>query len=189
MIEKENNKPSPSLDHLSHKHVSQRAMKLFETLIDVDPHASRVIRYLRLSDYAVWLGATGALPAALYPLVRDQLASDSQLHAKMADPAELKMRPPLYLGSVLSFIEGFLMAYQCSSGLWKFFQIWFLFLMLPIARFWDWSESAWIQSRLWWAQPTCYGRQTLWRKLSVWVRAKHHIPQFAVFSVQILYCH
>ena len=49
--------------------------------------------------------------------IRDQLASDSQLHAEMADPAELKMRPPLYLGSVLSFIEGFLMAYQCSSGL------------------------------------------------------------------------
>ena len=114
------------------------------------------------------------------------------LHAEMADLAELKMRPPLYLGSVFSFIEGFLLAYQCSSGLWKFFQILFLFLMLPIARFWGWSESAWIQSRLWWAQPTCYRRQTLWQKLSVWVCAKHHIPQFAVFSVQILYvscCH
>ena len=35
-------------------------------LIDADPHAGRVIRYFRLSDYAVWTAATGAFPAALY---------------------------------------------------------------------------------------------------------------------------
>lgn len=35
-------------------------------LIDADPYAGRVIRYLRPSDYAVWAGATGAFPAALY---------------------------------------------------------------------------------------------------------------------------
>jgi hypothetical protein len=43
--------------------------KVVETpypLIDADPHASRVISYFRPSDYAVWLGATGAFPAALY---------------------------------------------------------------------------------------------------------------------------
>ena len=43
--------------------------KVIETpypLIDADPHASRVIRYLRPSDYAIWLGATGAFPTALY---------------------------------------------------------------------------------------------------------------------------
>ena len=42
--------------------------KVIETpypLIDADPHASRVIRYFRPSDYAVWAGATGAFPAAL----------------------------------------------------------------------------------------------------------------------------
>ena len=43
--------------------------KVVETpypLIDIDPHASRVMRYMRPSDYAVWAGATAAFPAALY---------------------------------------------------------------------------------------------------------------------------
>lgn len=35
-------------------------------LIDADPHASRVIRYMRPSDLGVWAAATGAFPAALY---------------------------------------------------------------------------------------------------------------------------
>jgi hypothetical protein len=35
-------------------------------LIDADPHFSRVIRYMRPSDYAVWAGATAAFPSALY---------------------------------------------------------------------------------------------------------------------------
>lgn len=43
--------------------------KVVETpfpLIDADPHASRVIRFMRPSDYAVWAGATGAAPTALF---------------------------------------------------------------------------------------------------------------------------
>jgi hypothetical protein len=43
--------------------------KVVETpfpLIDADPHASRVIGYLRPSDYVAWAGATAAFPAALY---------------------------------------------------------------------------------------------------------------------------
>ena len=43
--------------------------KVVETpypLIDADPHASRVIRYMRPSDLAVWAGATGAFPGLLY---------------------------------------------------------------------------------------------------------------------------
>lgn len=35
-------------------------------LIDADPHASRVLRYMRTSDLSVWAAATGAFPAALY---------------------------------------------------------------------------------------------------------------------------
>lgn len=35
-------------------------------LIDADPYAGRVLRYMRPSDYVVWAGATGAFPAALY---------------------------------------------------------------------------------------------------------------------------
>lgn len=37
-------------------------------LIDADPHASRVVRYFRPSDYAFWAGTTAAFPAALYGL-------------------------------------------------------------------------------------------------------------------------
>lgn len=43
--------------------------KVVETpypLIDADPHFNRVVRYMRLSDYAVWAGATAAFPSALY---------------------------------------------------------------------------------------------------------------------------
>jgi hypothetical protein len=35
-------------------------------LIDADPHFSRVVRYMRPSDYAVWASATAAFPSALY---------------------------------------------------------------------------------------------------------------------------
>lgn len=37
-------------------------------LIDADPHATRVVRYFRPSDYAFWAGTTAAFPAALYGL-------------------------------------------------------------------------------------------------------------------------
>lgn len=35
-------------------------------LIDTDPHAGRVIRYMRPSDYGLWAGATVAGPGLLY---------------------------------------------------------------------------------------------------------------------------
>ena len=35
-------------------------------LIDADPHAFRVVSYMRPSDYAVWGGATAAAPATMY---------------------------------------------------------------------------------------------------------------------------
>lgn len=34
-------------------------------LIDSDPHAARVVRYMRPSDYAVWAGGAAAAPALL----------------------------------------------------------------------------------------------------------------------------
>ncbi|KAG8898952.1 hypothetical protein FRB99_007027, partial [Tulasnella sp. 403] len=39
-------------------------------LIDSDPHASRVVRYMRPSDYAVMAGGTAAAPAMLWAVVR-----------------------------------------------------------------------------------------------------------------------
>lgn len=35
-------------------------------LIDADPHAFRVVRYFRSSDYATWAAGTAAFPGALY---------------------------------------------------------------------------------------------------------------------------
>ncbi|KAA1468833.1 hypothetical protein DENSPDRAFT_772002 [Dentipellis sp. KUC8613] len=80
-------------------------------LIDADPHFSRVVRYMRPSDYAVWAGATGAFPGMLYLW-------------EMADPTKVRLRTPLRLGGLLGFIGGFLLAYQRSS-----------------VRFWGWSEN------------------------------------------------
>ncbi|KIK08947.1 hypothetical protein K443DRAFT_671996 [Laccaria amethystina LaAM-08-1] len=89
--------------------------KVIETpypLIDADPHASRVIRYFRPSDYAFWAGATGAFPAAL-------------IFWEMADPTRVRLKTPLRLGGFLGFVGGFLLAYQRSS-----------------VRFWGWSENS-----------------------------------------------
>ncbi|KAJ3475699.1 hypothetical protein NLI96_g11666 [Meripilus lineatus] len=88
--------------------------KVVETpypLIDADPHAGRVIRYMRPSDLGVWAAATGAFPAAIY-------------FWDMADPSKFRLRTPLRLGGFLGFVGGFLFAYQRSS-----------------LRFWGWSEN------------------------------------------------
>ncbi|KAG6897201.1 hypothetical protein C0992_003498 [Termitomyces sp. T32_za158] len=105
--------------------------KVIETpypLIDSDPHASRVIRYFRPSDYAVWAAATGAFPAALYAwrpyclLVSAAQVLNSL--TEMADPFKATLRTSLRLGGFLGFCGGFLLSYQRSS-----------------ARFWGWSEN------------------------------------------------
>lgn len=35
-------------------------------LIDADPHAGRVIRYMRPSDYLLWGAGTASVPVAIY---------------------------------------------------------------------------------------------------------------------------
>ena len=97
--------------------------KVVETpypLIDADPHASRVVRYFRPSDYAVWAGSTVAFPAALYawgmrfsPLCR--LPSFLTKHPELADPTKFRMKTTFRLGGFLGFTAGFLLAYQRSS--------------------------------------------------------------------------
>merc|ERR1711939_587039 len=84
-------------------------------LIDSDPYAGRVVRYMRPSDYTVWAGATVAFPGMLYAY-------------EMADPTRLPRRgltPALRLCTVLGFAGGFLLAYQRSSF-----------------RFWGWTENS-----------------------------------------------
>ncbi|KAJ7173738.1 NADH-ubiquinone oxidoreductase complex I, 21 kDa subunit-domain-containing protein [Mycena filopes] len=86
-------------------------------LIDQDPHASRVIRYMRGSDYAWWAGMTVGTPAAFYGWeLIDATGPVRTMHARM--------RPFVYAGAVLGFAAGFLIAYERSS-----------------ARFWGWAEN------------------------------------------------
>ncbi|ORY70637.1 NADH-ubiquinone oxidoreductase complex I, 21 kDa subunit-domain-containing protein [Leucosporidium creatinivorum] len=84
-------------------------------LIDADPTASRVLSYMRPSDYALWAAGTAAAPGAIYAM-------------ELADPTKLGragLRPTLRLATFLGFAGGFLLAYQTSS-----------------LRFWGWKENA-----------------------------------------------
>ncbi|TFY82051.1 hypothetical protein EWM64_g1960 [Hericium alpestre] len=80
-------------------------------LIDADPHFSRVVRYMRPSDYAVWAGSTAAFPSGIYLW-------------ELAAPTKTSLRTAFRLGGLLGFVGGFLMAYQRSSF-----------------RFWGWTEN------------------------------------------------
>ncbi|WVR09321.1 hypothetical protein IAU60_006386 [Kwoniella sp. DSM 27419] len=84
-------------------------------LIDSDPHYTRVVRYFRPSDYAVWAGSTAAGPGLfwLYERVDPTKASKASL------------RSALRLTGWLGFCAGFMLAYQRSSF-----------------RFWGWRENA-----------------------------------------------
>ncbi|KAL8276999.1 hypothetical protein RQP46_010634 [Phenoliferia psychrophenolica] len=89
-------------------------------LVDADPHAARVIKYFRGSDYALWATGTAAAPAAVYAF-------------EMADPSKLGrvgLRPTLRLATWLGFAGGFLLAYQSST-----------------LRLWGWTENALEQKR------------------------------------------
>ncbi|KAL5536846.1 hypothetical protein ACEPAF_669 [Sanghuangporus sanghuang] len=91
--------------------MKQKSVTTPYPLIDSDPHAFRVVRYFRPSDYATIAAGTTAFPAALY-------------FWDMADPTHVRLRTSLRLGGFLGFIGGFLLAYQRSSF-----------------RFWGWSEN------------------------------------------------
>lgn len=89
-------------------------------LVDADPHAGRVVRYFRPSDYALWATGTAIAPAAIYSL-------------QLADPARLTkagLRPTLKLATWLGFCGGFLLAYQSTS-----------------LRLWGWKENEVEQAR------------------------------------------
>ncbi|OCF35775.1 hypothetical protein I317_05182 [Kwoniella heveanensis CBS 569] len=84
-------------------------------LIDADPHFSRVVRYMRPSDYVTWAGATAAGPGLLWAFEK-------------ADPTrstKASLRSALRLTGWLGFCAGFMLAYQRST-----------------ARFWGWRENA-----------------------------------------------
>ena len=63
-------KPKPLRNHRQttddDKMLGKVAVESPYPLVDADPHFSRVVRYMRPSDYAVWAGATAAFPSALY---------------------------------------------------------------------------------------------------------------------------
>ncbi|THU86234.1 NUXM, NADH-ubiquinone oxidoreductase subunit [Dendrothele bispora CBS 962.96] len=82
-------------------------------LIDIDPHAARVISYFRPSDYGVWAASTIAVPSALLLWVGDA-----------ASVIVRQMVTGMKVGAFIGFCGGFLLAYQRSSK-----------------RFWGWTEN------------------------------------------------
>lgn len=44
---------------------NQKILSTPYPLIDADPHATRVVRYFRTSDWATWAAGTAAFPASL----------------------------------------------------------------------------------------------------------------------------
>ncbi|KAF9276291.1 hypothetical protein BGZ68_010128 [Mortierella alpina] len=83
-------------------------------VIDSDPHFSRVVRYMRGSDYAAWGGLTVGGPAVLLALERVRPA---------AGPKGINVA--LGVAAAMGFMGGFLYSYQKSS-----------------LRFWGWEENA-----------------------------------------------
>ncbi|WWD19343.1 hypothetical protein CI109_103802 [Kwoniella shandongensis] len=137
-------------------------------LIDSDPHFSRVVRYMRPSDYATWAGATAIGPGLLYLYER-------------VDPTKstkASIRSALRLTGFLGFAAGFMLAYQNSTF-----------------RFWGWKpnqpeiakDQAELSARAASGQPI-YGETELTPYLqgtaarnSTWSQLKlHAIPWFNV---------
>lgn len=56
-------------------------------LIDADPHFSRVVRYMRPSDYAVWAGATAAFPSAIYFWGNSELSHRRSMRRELTENA------------------------------------------------------------------------------------------------------
>ncbi|EIN06107.1 hypothetical protein PUNSTDRAFT_90899 [Punctularia strigosozonata HHB-11173 SS5] len=92
----------------------QKVVKHQYPLIDQDPHASRVVRYMRPSDYGYWAAGTAGFPGLLYLW-------------QYVDPVKTTpqgMRTLMRLGGLFGFVGGFMFAYQRSS-----------------MRFWGWTEN------------------------------------------------
>ncbi|KIY46694.1 hypothetical protein FISHEDRAFT_46841 [Fistulina hepatica ATCC 64428] len=79
----------------------QKAIETPYSPIDCDPHASRVVRYMRTSDIGVWAAGTAGAPFLLGLW-------------NMADPVPTS-RVAYRVAGVLGFVGGFLLAYQRSS--------------------------------------------------------------------------
>jgi hypothetical protein len=58
--------PLSNLELPRHTTMHQKVVKHQYPLIDQDPHASRVIRYMRPSDYGMWAAGTAGFPGLLY---------------------------------------------------------------------------------------------------------------------------
>jgi hypothetical protein len=94
-------------------------------LIDSDPHFTRVVRYFRLSDYAVWAAGTAGFPAVLaawgtpLSICARNSFSLTVSHPESIDKTKTSMRTAYRLGGVLGFVGGFLLAYQRSTSVYS----------------------------------------------------------------------
>lgn len=73
-------------------------------VIDVDPHFSRVVRYMRPNDYLVWGGVTASGPLAI--AFWDKLDPSKATHG---------IRHASRFAGAMGFVAGFFLAYQNSS--------------------------------------------------------------------------
>lgn len=98
----------------------QKSLTTPYPLIDADPHAFRVVRYMRPSDYVWWSAGTVAFPSAYYLWSKSLSIVIYRLNpADLADPSvgvQTTMRSALKLCGTLGFVGGFLFAYQSSSS-------------------------------------------------------------------------
>lgn len=73
-------------------------------VIDVDPHFSRVVRYMRPNDYLLWGGVTASGPIAM--ALWDKMDPSKATHG---------IRHAARFAGTMGFVAGFFLAYQNSS--------------------------------------------------------------------------
>ncbi|KAG0256363.1 hypothetical protein BG011_004593 [Mortierella polycephala] len=83
---------------------AERFIRTEHPVIDADPHFTRVVRYMRTSDYAAWGGLTLGGPAILLAFERVRPG---------AGPKGINVA--LTVGAAIGFMGGFLYSYQKSS--------------------------------------------------------------------------
>ena len=132
---------------------TQKVVSTPYKLIDSDPHASRVISYMRPSDLAVWGGATAAAPGALYlwgeylEITRNSDPKTDNVFLRYQSSLSPRSPPSGFLCASLEFLALLGDSYSPTRG-----QVVRSFrpkscrtcvsnYSSPLVRFWGWTEN------------------------------------------------